>query len=695
MDADSATFECPPHGTRIMWMLGEKEERNAGLLDVEAADIADKGFSGVIITPRAGNLDLRDPAMLDVLEQACLAARSKGLDIWIMADPRLASDSLIAETGEALEVLIINRAPDDPWNGENLNTARIVDGRFLWEMEYPAIRPTHMHQSGGIVYEPVGIERVFAFRRTSDGKAGEIRDVSEAASWTHARDERKVVVHGEVSEGLDGFEVIAFPIFRTNFFDYAGRKSWDLWVDFIHRLLKRIDCIRGICWDEPGFYTESGKFPAGERIAGYFELAHGYNMSDQLARLVLESHDNAHIRIRNDYYRFPNEIIAGSMQRNRSLTLEAASELGFKDTIQNGIHATWHGEFCGLEEMAHGSMDLWRIRPYQTAAFTDVGGAERLNHRGNAPDVIYSLVLARSLARVGPNRGLIYCNLWGASFGTSDVEPPVEIVDYWRDLLDVFGAQWLAHAYGWPGTRFRDLGFGPGYPDHPSWERFKSVNRRSEEASGIFEAGEQISDVLVVFPLESFYSIGHIGGNRIGAKLVELVDRLTRLGYQLDIVSPAWLSDSEMDEGRILLNGCEYNSIVLPYCRVIPEAAWEKVIAALDARVPVIADLPSYDLLDPQGHPLPKPEGCFRFDLTTNAVERIYKSIPPTYELPTGALGNIRRIGGSYRVHLIADRPSGRFGGVFKYSGVEIEIEERTDPLPITLEVSGESANPE
>jgi hypothetical protein len=440
--------------------------------------------------------------------------------------------------------------------------------------------------------------------------------------------------------------------------------------------------------DEPGFYTELGTLPFGDSICDLFRERCGYDLRDRLAWLVLDSPDNAHVAVRNDYYSLLNRIIAGAVSQLQTIALEAARAHGRATTIQSGIHATWHGEFCGLEEMSHGSLDLWTIRPHQSAAFTDASAAERLMLPEDAPDIIYSLVLARSLSRMSPNKNLIYANLWGYKYGTPDSDAPVEIIDYWRDLLDLFGARWIAHAYGYTGTLLMDPGFGPGFPDHPAWERFKILNERSDEESAQFESGESIGDVLIAFPVESFYAIGHMGANRLGRQLVRLVDTLTRKGWQVDIVGSSQLSSGSIESGQIILNDCAYNSLIVPYGNIMPEAALKFINRARDAKIPVITDLLVYDPSLPYRNILFEPRNERESELMEKMFARIKEAIPPTFDLPSGALANVRRDEDVYRVYLIADRPFGRYGGTFRYSEVEIEIEERTEPLQVLLELA-------
>jgi len=676
----------PLPGNRIMWLLGEKEENNPRLIEDEARDISDKGFLGVLIIPRAGKLDLRHPRMIDLFERAAVAAKSNGMDPWLLADPRLGSEGFIEETAESLEVLIINRTPTDFWNGSNLNTTVIENGKFTWEMEYPELRLTHMLQSGGVTYDPVGLEKVYVFNRSGSGTIGEIRDITKFVDWQHDKLNHKIVIDCEVADILNGWEVIAFPRFKTNFFDYTGAKSWEAWIKYIDLLFERIDCISGICLDEPGFYCEFGKFPWGDSILDHFRKSYDYNLEDRLAWLVLNSADNSHVHVRNCYYQLLNNIITASVSLNWSIASRSALRHNRAPGIQSGIHATWHGEFCGIEDMVHGSLDIWNIRPHQSAAFSDVGGGEKLIRPEAAPDIIYSLVLARSLSRVGPNKGIIYFNFWGIEYGYPDDDAPPEVVDYWRDLLDLFSARWIAHGYGNPNTRTHKLNFGPGYPDHPTWSRFKALNSPDRVAAGSFEVGEPVSDVLFVYPLEGFYAIGHMGGNRLGELLVSLVDLLTRKGYMVDIVSSEWMTRAEITDGAILLNGCSFGSLVVPYGNIMPESLKNFTARASDAGIPVIEGLFSDDDIAASDLLLPD------FELVDRGkIEKMFgmisDSVPPTFDLPEGSIGNVRKTADGYLVHLIPDRAFGKFSGTFRYSGLEVEIDERTEPLIVTLEL--------
>jgi len=330
-------------------------------------------------------------------------------------------------------------------------------------------------------------------------------------------------------------------------------------------------------------------------------------------------------------------------------------------------------------------MDLWNLRPYQTASFTDIGECEKLVEPDKGPDVVYSLVLARSLSRKGPNRGLIYSNLWGIDFGREQDSVPVEILDYWADLLGLFGARWLAHAYGWPGTRFKDLNFGPGYPDHPTWERFKSVNAQINKSNSDLNYGEQVADVLVVYPLESFYAVGRDDHREMTWEFVRLIDRLTRSGYQVDVVSSSWLADAKIEDESVILNGCEYNSIILPHCNVISDIVYKLINETANAGIPVIAGAHGDGIRHMSGMPAVMPQSAVIIGRDDDPMEVIGQTIEPTFILPDSALGNVFRTSSGYRIHLIPDRPFGKFSGIFEYAGYKLDIKSRTTPYIIEL----------
>ncbi|MFH1676932.1 MAG: hypothetical protein ABIC40_07890 [bacterium] len=674
-------------GTMIMWMLGSEVEDEPSKILFQANDMALAGFSGVILTPRAARSDLRSQAMFDILKKAADAARNRDLDVVIMADPRLASESLIRETGEAQDILLINRTPANKWDGRKLNTSEIIGGSFSWKIDYPLHRLTHMIMSGAITYSPSGIARVYAVRRSDKNQVREFTDITAQSELKHDSNSHSVEIIGNVPDNLNGWEVIAFPIFRTNFFDYTGLKSWKLWEEFMERLVGEIDGLSGVAWDEPGFYAEYGKFPAGEGVREFFKNENGYDFYDELIWLVLDSPDGRHIRIRNDYYRTLNSIIVTAYRRNYELTrkLFAKKFGGIRTDLFHGIHATWHGEFCGPEDMPHGSMDLWKFRQWQSAAFTDIGGAERLQYPEGCPEPAYSLVLARSLSRFGPNHRIIYSNLWGQRYGTPDSDVPLSIVDYWRDFLDLFGARWIAHSYGYNGTIENDLGFGPGYPDHPAWDQMKIVNKREPEKEIEIEEGTSISDILMLFPLESFYAIGNAYANTYGEALVVLVDELTRNGYQVDIVNGELLSQAEIIDGSIRLNGFDYRALILPYLRVIPEGAWNVIFKAIDNGVQVIADLPDEPIVDISAHRLSGIDIKNRFDLLENPFDSIRQIISPTFVTPINSIGSIRKTEKGHRVRLIPNRPGMPFMGTFQFGEYEIEIRESFKPIDFLI----------
>ena len=609
-----------------MWMIGEEEEQDPSLLYGQAEDIRDKNFTGVLAVPRAGVLDIRDPKYLEIFKMAVDAAKSSGLEIWLMADPRLASDSLINDTGEALEVLIPIIMADE---GEEIPT--------------PGLRPTHMHQGGGINYKFTGIERSYSLGKN---------------------------------------EQLVFPRYRTNFFDYSNPCMWAFWEEYIGEVFEKIRGFTGLCWDEPGFYCDGGRFPYGKYITGEFLGRYGYDIGDHLLNLQIDSPDWKHIKIRNDYYSLVNSIVADSMRKNFELIGRYTEKLE-KFTI--GIHATWHGEFCGIEERSHGSMDLWKLRPYQTASFTDIGECEKLVEPEKGPDVVYSLVLARSLSRIGPNRGLIYSNLWGIDFGKGRNSTPFEILDYWADLLGLFGARWIAHAYGWPGTRFKDLNFGPGYPDHPTWERFESVNEKINKSTAENADVEQVADVLVVYPLESFYAVGRGDHREMTWDFVRLIDKLARSGYQVDVVSSEWLKDAKIEDESIVLNGCEYNSIIVPHCNVISDIVHTLINNAANAGIPVIIGIYGDEIRHMSGMPAIMPKSAVIIAKDDDPLDVIGQTIEPTFVLPNGALANVFRTPSGYKIHLIPDRPFGKFSGIFEYAGYELDIKSRTEPYLIEL----------
>ena len=192
----------------------------------------------------------------------------------------------------------------------------------------------------------------------------------------------------------------------------------------------------------------------------------------------------------------------------------------------------------------------------------------------------------------------------------------------------------------------------------------------------------------MAFPLETFYAASHLGIDRIGRQYAMLVDVLVRNGYQLDIFSAAQIATAEITGGKIILHRCEFSSLIFPYGSIMSAEALEFIRKARDAGIPVITDLLAYDRSTPTELLPFRPPIENEIKAVMDAVRKVIDVISPTCDLPHGAIANVRKVEEGYRVLLMAAQPLGEYEGTFRYSGVEVEIEKRTDPLQLLLELT-------
>jgi hypothetical protein len=108
--------------------------------------------------------------------------------------------------------------------------------------------------------------------------------------------------------------------------------------------------------------------------------------------------------------------------------------------------------------------------------------------------------------------------------------------------------------------------------------------------------------------------------------------------------------------------------------------SWDIAIQAASKGITVIADVENV-MVDTSGLQLPAMERIEKFSVMSGTVERITSILEPTFKLPEGALGTVKKEQNGYAVHLIADKPGGSFVGTFEYKGKSIEIPCRSEPF--------------
>jgi len=555
-----------PPPSLLVWSINDIVIEDSTTLDRQFDDIRTAGFGGVAVFVRCSRYSWDDEPARNALRRIGELCKRHCMDCWLGLDPRFISH-LLVQRGEGLELVMFgeqSRANVVP------NVAAVVDGMYSVRC---AIPPRHVHTltDVAIVYAPLGIVRVYAFRAgTASVSKEDIIDVtSEARFFYNARD-GYVEAFGRfpVSNG-GSWSVLGFFRFKTNHVDFSDVSQIRFYLEKLRRLKREGISMHALMWDEPGFTCTFGSLPYSTSIRRTFSNRTHCSLDSGLWKLALDARDGSHTVIRNQYYSIVQELLNDAqIKANKQVR-----RLWREETIA-GIHDTWHFESADMCDMNHGSLDLWRALKTKSGGFVDLGGIDQLRD----PDSHYYAnlaamsVIAASLGRWS-ERGFAVNNLW--TVGDDDGEGwQCTVMDHCVNTMALFGTRWLAHAYGPVGTIGEERSFLgspplPGYPDHSTWKEFPRWNRFLEEHVAMCENRLPEANLLVVYPVRSFYALADQRADAAALQIFRLILALVDLHYHIEVISESLLSKAKWTSDVLRIDSHKYEGVLYPYPTVV------------------------------------------------------------------------------------------------------------------------------
>lgn len=544
----------------IFWTWQDAHIEASHRAFTELEDIAAHGFDAALLQPRGCRYGLDDPAFVQAVTQVSRKAEELELSLWLHLDPRSFTRSLLGRTSEAAEFLVVagpgaDRA-DAPWWQRRIDVeGEVRDGRFSVRLEYPKSRPYHVHSDGALTFRPLRLERVLAFARDDGGliEMGSVHDVTTAARFFTNELVGYVEVFGRWRPPTDRpWQVVAFVAFASTYPDYAGPKTRAALAELAASYAEAGARLARLWWDEPGYCTgfdrnfraDRGRIPYGRHLARLHEARTGRPAADELLYLLYETDDGVWGERRRAYYQTVQEAVVGAQQ-----ALTEAARARFGGDLGMGVHQTWHQNG---DDVLHGSGDWWRGCCSLSGGFTDVGSAEEVDDPEQMGEVVAMAALALSLARRA-ERPEAYVNLWGVDYGRDHLRPGEDIIDWWAGLMATFSCRWLAHTYGPTGYFERPSVWGPGYPDHPTWEAMPGVAARLRGALEASHGRLPHADVALVYPVGTLFRLGSDLSNPLCKGVHRLIRGLLAGGYELDIIAPELLPGLDASRYRGVL----------------------------------------------------------------------------------------------------------------------------------------------
>ncbi len=547
----------------MVWSITDRVIEEPEVLEKEFTDMQQAGFGGVAGFVRCSRYSWDDPEARRALAGISRLCRKRGMSFWFGPDPRFVSHKLIGRTPGITVLLFGDKARADVFP----NIAPIVNGKFSIRCEIP---PRHVHTLTDVAidFRPIGILKVFALRR--EGNVQRVRDITGKAHFFYNARDRYVEAFGSW-EVKEPWEVIAFFEVGTNHVDFSDTHQM-LRYDAMLRQLKASGCkLDGIMWDEPGFTCTYGSLPVSRKILSGYRTVTGRSIEKDLWKLAIDAADGSHIPVREAYYSSVQKVMTRSQQGFR----KAAQRIWGKRTIV-GIHDTWHFESADMCDMNHGSLDLWSTVRAKSGGFVDLGAVQQLADR-DSPWYRQFAAMTAVCATLGKlsDGNIAYNNLWTVGDDNGDGSQR-KAMNHCADVMDLFGIRWLSHAYGPVGTIGQERTFLgspplPGYPEHSTWKDFPEWNARLSQGIEAVNGSLPISNILVLFPVETLYALGDMRANRAAEEIFDLILQLLDNQYHVDVISTTSLRSGAWRRGRFHLRRLAYDAIIYPHPGVVDE----------------------------------------------------------------------------------------------------------------------------
>ncbi|MFT3828337.1 MAG: hypothetical protein QM691_01395 [Opitutaceae bacterium] len=582
----AAADAAPKRGpfATMFWTWQDREIENPEVLLAELRDLKAAGFDGLFTMPRATRYHLFDDEMTAAVQLASEACRREGIKFIWGPDPRFAAHPIVAETGYGAEVLLTGLdfmakrpaadSPETDPERQLLNECRVEGGRYSLRFNYPVRRDIHMLTEVSMWFNPVGVDRVIAYRRSGDGKvlADSVRDITAGHHFFVNRALSYVEVFGRVQLPAGEWWVVAFPRFRTNLYAFDAPEHEKRMIALLDRYKARGIAFDGFWWDEPGYTLQFGQYAISDRIYADFRAKYGYDLRENLHALLLPLDDGRHLRVRHDYFQLLMDYVFGAEHR-----FWQAGEKRF-GPLRMGIHHNWHSM---PDNIYHGSADPWRGLEAVDAGYTDDSGFEGYFSGSLARrfEQVSYMIQAASLGRFSRS-GKAFYNRWGVKYGP-------EVAAYWNDLMPLFSNQWLQHSYGSTGAIGGGRDFGPGFPNHPTWPLLPGWIEKTRRVHAITGYRLPLAEVAVVYPVPTVLVGREPENDALINRVNRLVGAMPAAGVGVDAISESFFAEGKLEAGAFVVRGQRYRAVVLPHARVLSAAGLVQVRTLLAAKFPI------------------------------------------------------------------------------------------------------------
>lgn len=645
-------------GSMVIWNWGDYEIDNPRVLREQLSDIESRGFCGVLATIRGSRYEIVDKKVVRAIVQASQWTKARRLSFWIQADPRRASRTLIAETGEKMQCLLFTGSETEG----GVTLGRIHEGRFNIRYPIPALQEFSYIQEKSVFFEPGCLERAFLFQM-EDGQIlrDTLIDVTPVSRFFANISKNEVEIFGEAGVSDSPYwRLLALPKFNTNLYDFAGRESNDRLHQFVEKLFDSAAYIDGVAWDQLGVDFMPGTIPVSESIYKGFLSEFGYDIRDYLYALVLELDDASHTRIRYDFTRFLGEVIS---EAHKDLLLYFNSYFGSVETLiplsLDEIKNSDHGMNTNRKQIA----DRGLLTKPMSLAFSHI--------HFNMDSTNSRTALFAKLAIV---RGEGVCSKTCQAYVSIEEEilPPAA-AEYRLDLLALFSLRWMNRAYS--RGKSDELIAQPGtFPQQEDWGAYITrLNDRQSEINRVTQFRFPFARTAVVLPVESLITLPSEISQEILVIILGFVGRLFKAGVQFDVLRSPLLENARLAPEGVRIRNRTYASLIFPYPLVITQQTLDLIATMRRKHYSVYfgGDRPEWLTGGERIHH----DFEVHFDPESDSVEELIDAgIARDFHLPAGTIASILNDHQDRLLLAMPDQPGQSIRGELGYQSRKIEL---------------------
>jgi len=323
--------------------------------------------------------------------------------------------------------------------------------------------------------------------------------------------------------------------------------------------------------------------------------------------------------------------------------------------------------------------DYWRGLKSVDGGYTDSADFERyfsLDFAGRC-EMVAMMMLAKSLAKYSVY-GKAHFNQWGEEYGA-------EVPEYWNDLMALFSNEWIQHCYGYTGVIGAPRPFGPGFPDHETWDLMPELNARSKTILSITGFEPPYAEVAIVYPIPTFLTSWGPENYQMTKKVHQLLGLMPALGIQADAISVDLLAAGRLNDGVLQIREQKYRLVLWPYAKVIAPESLSLLEQMRREKFPIYF-LNQIPTLTSRGDGI-KIDFAKSFDLgsdindTADNIEKLHLPSPTT-KLPGAYISVIPNSMGEYFLLIMPVDPNKSVSGIVKCFGRDVKVAE-TDKLAI------------